>query len=134
MLRNLANNNMQVIQQSGTATITLGPQTTTTQQVIITSPGNMFILNTATDQVLGKLVPVQMTMTINLTATAVPNTPTHRVCTMSFRAFNSGQEVYAIGPLKGNSIAYDHRWRSAAPLAAAQAKLGSSPALLSGLR
>jgi RNA polymerase sigma factor (sigma-70 family) len=134
MLRNLANNNLQVIQQSGTATITLGPRTTTTQQVIITSPGNMFILNTATDQVLGKLVPVQMTMIINLTATAVPNTPTHRVCTMTFRAFNSGQQVYAIGPLKGNSIAYDHRWRSAAPLAAAQARPGWSPALLSGLR
>jgi hypothetical protein len=106
MLRNLANNNLQVIQQSGTATITLGARTATTQQVIITAPGNTFIVNTATNKVLGKLVPVQMTMIINLTATPVPNIPTYRICTMTFKAVSAatGQQVFVTGVLRGNSI------------------------------
>src|SRR5262249_26538538 len=49
MYHHLANDNMQVVQQSDTATITVGPRTATTQQVTITSPGNMGIVNRATN-------------------------------------------------------------------------------------
>ena len=126
MYRHLANDNMQVIQQSDTATITVGPRTATTQQVTITSPGNMGIVNRATNQILGKRVPVQMTTVITLTATPVPGYPTYRACTMSSKAINAGQQVYGTGLLKGDSVAHDQRWCATAPVAAAQAKLWSS--------
>jgi len=136
MLRILANNNMQVIQQSNNAAVTLGPRTATTQQAIVTAPGTMYILNTATNQVLGQRVPVQMTMIINLTATSVPNTPTQRRCDLNFRAVSvaTGHQVFVTGVLRGNSIAGDQYSCSAALLAAAQATPGLSPAMLSGLR
>jgi hypothetical protein len=86
----------------------MGPRTATTQQVIITSPGNMYITNRVTNKLLSKLTPVQMTTIITLTATPIPGYPTYRACTMSFKAVNvaTGQQVFVTGVMKGSSVAF----------------------------